>query len=63
MECSVNNSAKMFRQETGNFSLFAQKSHSSGFSQNYFLKVFRSAGHVESLPSSSTFPFDVFLDT
>ena len=52
----------MFRQETGNFSLIAQKSKSFGFCQNYFLEVLRSAGHVESIPGSSSFSFEVFAD-
>ena len=49
--------SKMFRLETGNFSLLAQKSNSFGFCQNYFPEVLRSAGHVESLPGSSSFLF------
>ena len=53
---------KMFRQETGNFSLIAQKSKIFGFCQNYFLEVLRSTGHVESLPGSSSFSFEVFAD-
>ena len=52
----------MLRQETGNFSLIAQKSKSFGFCQNYFPEVLRSAGHVESLPGSSKFSFEVFAD-
>ena len=46
---------KIFRQETGNFSLIAQKSNCFGLCQNYFLEVLRSAGHVENIPGSSIF--------
>ena len=53
---------KKFRQETGNFSLISQKSKSFDSCQNYFLEVLRSAGHVESLPDSSSFSFEVFAD-
>ena len=52
----------MSRQETGNFSLIAQKSKSFGFCQNYFLELLRSAGHVENLPGSSSSSFEVFAD-
>ena len=52
----------MFRQETGNFSLIAQKSNSFVFCQNYFLEVLRSAGHVVSIAGSSSFSFEVFAD-
>ena len=52
--------SKMFRQETGNFSLIAQKLNSFDLCQNYFPEVLRSAGHVESLPGSSSFSFEVF---
>ena len=51
--------SKRFRQETGSFTLLAQKSKSFGFCQNYFPEVLRSAGHVESLPGSSSFLFKI----
>ena len=53
---------KIFRQETGNFSLIAEKSNCFGLCQNYFLEVLRSAGHVENIPGSSSFSFEVFAD-
>ena len=53
---------KTIRQETGNFSLIAQKSKSFVFCQNYFLELLRSAGHVENLPGSSSYSFEVFAD-
>ena len=53
---------KVFRHETGNFLLTAQKSKSFGLCQNYFLEVLRSAVHVENIPGSSSFSFEVFAD-
>ena len=62
MECGVDNSAKNVSPRNRQFLLIAQKSKSFGFCQNYFLEVLRSAGHVESLPGSSSFSFEVFAD-
>ena len=62
MECGVDNSFKTLHQETGNLSRIAQKSKSFGLCQNFFLEVLLSAGHVESLPGSSSFSFEVFAD-
>ena len=52
----------MFRKETSNFLLNAQKSKTFGLCQIFFLEVLLSAGHVESLPGSSSFSFAVFAD-
>ena len=46
---------KTFRQETGNLLFIAQKSKFFGLCQKFLLEVLRSAGHVESLPGSSSF--------
>ena len=53
---------KTFRQETNNLLFTAQKSKSFGLCQNFLLEVLRSAGHVESLPGSSSFSSEVFAD-
>ena len=53
---------KTFRQETGNLLFIAQKSKFFGLCQKFLLEVLRSAGHVESLPGSSSFSSEVFED-
>ena len=53
---------KTFRQETGNLLFIAQKSKFFGLCQKFLLEVLRSAGHVESLPGSSSFSSEVFAD-
>ena len=62
MECGVNNSVKTFRQKDIIFLLIAYKSKSFGYWQIFSPEILGSAGHVECLPGSSSFPLEVPAD-
>ena len=53
---------KIIRQQTSIFLLIAHKSKSLGYCQIFSPEVLGSAGHLEWLPGSSSFPFEVFAD-
>ena len=62
MECGVDNSAKFFSPRNRQLLADCPKVKKFWFVPNYFPEVLRSAGHVESLPGSSSFSFEVFAD-
>ena len=53
---------KTFRQETSIFSLLAHKSKTFSYCLIFSPEILGSAGHVECLPVSSSFSFEVFAD-
>ena len=62
MECGVDNSAKIFSPRNRQLLADCPKVKKFWFVPNYFPEVLFSAGHVESLPGSSSFSFEVFAD-
>ena len=62
MECGVDNSAENFAPRNQQLLAHCPKVKKFGLCLNYFLEVLRSAGHVEDLPGSSSFSFEVFAD-
>ena len=62
MECGVNNPAKHISPKNRQFVAHWPLVRKFGFCQSFYPEVLGSAGHLDCLPGSSSFSFEVFAD-